>query len=89
MTTYNSACLGLPLSSTLGVSTGTSLFDHRVVSRPATSTVYVERRTTDPLAARLEESLRQAAELQKKNMQLSIDQQRMKFGTVAPFEPVL
>lgn len=44
---------------------GANLFSQRVTSRPTTATVYVERPTKDPLAVRLEESLKRAAELQR------------------------
>ncbi|MFA9287661.1 hypothetical protein ACCQ08_22970 [Comamonas sp. SY3] len=45
---------------------GVSLFNQRVISRPETATVFVERPSKDPLAARLEESLRQVAQAQRK-----------------------
>ncbi|WP_145914902.1 hypothetical protein KV708_08550 [Comamonas thiooxydans] len=48
--------------------TGASLFNQRVVSRPTTSTVFVERPTRDPLAARLEESLKRAVEMQRRHL---------------------
>ncbi|MGF6211773.1 hypothetical protein [Comamonas sp. 4034] len=49
--------------------TGASLFNQRVTSRPANTTVFVERPTQDPLAERLEESLKRVVEQQRRKLQ--------------------
>lgn len=78
MTTYDSVPLGLAPTMGTGGLGGVNIFDHRVTSRPAPATVYVERPRRDPLAARLEESLKRAMELQRQ------DQQRPQVATPAP-----
>jgi hypothetical protein len=65
MTTFNNIFLGAALDRNNAESGGPSLFNHRVVSRPAPATVYVEKHTNDPLVARLEDSLKRTAELQQ------------------------